>query len=169
MPPRSRVCDSDIIQKELKNLKYFKSLTGIVQPAGILPSQNVQEMVVGSIWLEYYSGGSLQCVLNEQRVKEFGWERWIVRIGNAFSFIHCAKKTHMDLKPSNIVLDDNACRLNGIWAYGKILTEIVSSAGDSPFARTPKWVASHLTKEDIRTQWTLSKGISQLKLSQYVV
>lgn len=64
-------------------------------------------MVVSGILLEYYSGGSLQCVLNEQRVKEFSWERWAVQIGNALDTIHRAKKTHMDLKPSNVVLDDD--------------------------------------------------------------
>lgn len=35
-------------------------------------SQNgVEQMVVSGILLEYYSGGSLQRVLNEQRVREF--------------------------------------------------------------------------------------------------
>jgi serine/threonine protein kinase len=62
-------------------------------------------MVVGGILFEYYSGGSLKCVLNEQRVREFGWEQWTIQIGNALSIIHRAKETHMDIKPSNGVLD----------------------------------------------------------------
>lgn len=107
--------DSDVIRQELENLEQFKGVTGIVQPAGVAvltnpyaTSQNSnQQMVVSGILLEYYSGGSLQCVLNEQRVKEFSWERWAVQIGNALDTIHRAKKTHMDLKPSNVVLDDD--------------------------------------------------------------
>ncbi|KAJ5784029.1 protein kinase domain-containing protein [Penicillium psychrosexuale] len=198
--------DTDVIRKELENLEHFRGVTGIVQPAGIAVFANpyatsqkwVQQMVVSGILLEYYSGGSLQRVLNEQRVREFGWERWAVQIGNALGIIHRAKKTHMDLKPSNVVLDDNGNavlidisgiggvthgwrapeirdeispfdlpfqtrRLNGIWAFGKLLMEIASNAGDSPFVGTLKWVADHLTEENVHSRWTLSEGISQLK------
>ncbi|KAJ5800226.1 protein kinase domain-containing protein [Penicillium psychrosexuale] len=165
-------------------------------------SQNVEQMVIGGILLEYYSGGSLQRVLSEQRIRRFGWERWAIQIGNALSIIHGEKKTHMDLKPSNIVLDDdgNAViidisgiggitynwlapeirgemsrldlpfqtrRLNDVWAYGKILTEIALNAGNSPFARTLRWVADHLTK-DVDARWTLSDGLSHLKNAQCV-
>jgi serine/threonine protein kinase len=102
----------------------------------------------------------------------------------------------MDIKPSNVVIDDsgNAVlidisgiggvthewrapeirdeispielpfetrRLNDIWAYGKLLAEIASNAGDSPFAGTLKWAAGHFT-EDVHNRWTLSEGISRL-------
>ena len=107
--------DSDVIRQELENLELFKGVAGIAQPAGIavlpnpyatdLQDRNPQ-MVISGILLEYYSGGTLQCALNEQRVKEFSWERWAIQIGNALDTIHRAKKTHMDLKPSNVVLDD---------------------------------------------------------------
>jgi hypothetical protein len=80
--------DSDVIQKELENLEQFKGVAGIVQPAGIAvfanpyaTSQNCVQMVVGGILLEYYSGGSLQRVLNEKRVRELDWERWAVKLG----------------------------------------------------------------------------------------
>ena len=157
---------------------------------------------VSGILLEYYSGGSLQCVLNEQRVRESGWERWAIQIGNALGIIYRAKKTHMDLKPSNVVLDDdgNAVlidisglggvthgwrapeirdeispfdlpfqtrRLNDIWAHGKLLTDIVSNAWDSPFVGALKWVADHLTEENVHSRWSLSEGISQLKFCQF--
>ena len=61
-------------------------------------------MVVNGILLDYYGGGSLQNVLDEQRLKEYNWERWAIQIGNALRTIHSAEKTHMDLKPSNVVL-----------------------------------------------------------------
>ena len=197
--------DSDVIQKELENLEQFKGVVGIVQPASIAvfanpyaTSQNcAKQMVISGILLEYYSGGSLQRVFNEKRIREFDWERWAVQIGNALDIFHRAKKTHMDIKPSNVVLDDdgNAViidisgiggvthewrapeirdeispfdlpfqtrRLNDIWAYGKLLTEIALNAGNSPFAGTLRLVADHLTEENVRNRWTLSEGIESL-------
>jgi serine/threonine protein kinase len=64
-------------------------------------------MVISGVLFEYNRGGSLKCVLNEQRVREFGWEQWATQIGNSLSTIHRAKKTHIDIKPSNVVLDDS--------------------------------------------------------------
>ncbi|KAJ5971891.1 protein kinase domain-containing protein [Penicillium vulpinum] len=203
--------DSDVIQKELENLEQFQGVAGIVQPAGIAVfanpyanSQNcVQQMVVYGILLEYYSGGSLQRVINEKRIREFDWERWAVQIGNALDIFHRAKKNHMDIKPSNIVLDDDSnavlidisgiggvtyewCapeirdeispfdlpfqtrRLNDISAYGKLLTEIASNAGNSPFAGTLRLVGDHLSEENVHNRWTLSEGISRLKICQYI-
>jgi hypothetical protein len=202
--------DSDVIQQELENLKRFKGTAGIVQSAGIAVFTNpyatsqkgAEQIVINGILLEYHSGGSLQHILKEQRVREFGWERWAVQIGNALGNMHRENLTHMDLKPSNIVLgiDGNtvlidisgiggtthewrapeiwgeisplelpfqARRLNDVWAYGKLLAEIASHAGDSPYARILKSVAGHIT-EDVHNRWTLSEGISQLKECQYV-
>ncbi|CAG8318895.1 unnamed protein product [Penicillium nalgiovense] len=64
-------------------------------------------MAINGILLEYYSGGSLKHVLNEQHVGDFHWERWAIQIGNALDMIHCANLTHMDLKPLHIVLDND--------------------------------------------------------------
>lgn len=202
--------DSDVIQRELENLEQFKGVAGIVQLAGIavFPNlyatyQNTEQIVVNGILLEYYSVGSLQRVLNEKRVREFDWERWAIQIGNALDIFHRAKKTHMDIKPSNIVLGDDGNAvlidisgiggvthewrapeirdeispfdlpfqtrlLNDIWAYGKLLTEIASNAGNNPFSGTLRLVADHLTEENVHNRWTLSQGISRLKDCQYI-
>lgn len=61
---------------------------------------------MSGIVLEYYSGGSLKSVLDEGRVKYYGWERWSVQIADALVTMHRARKAHLDLKPENIVLDD---------------------------------------------------------------
>lgn len=206
--------DSEVIRQELENLEHFKGVPGIIQAAGIAVMPNpcattagVQQMVVSGILTEYHSSGSLQRVLNEKRIKEFSWERWAGQIGNALSAMHCAKKTHMDVKPSNVVLDDDGnavlidisgiggithqwCapeiwdeldgispfdlpfrtrQLNDTWAYRKLLAEIASNVGDSPFAGTLRWVADHLTEEDIHTRWTLSEGISRLNSVENVL
>ena len=107
--------DSEVIRQELQNLEHFKGVAGIVQPAGIAVFSNPyatsargnQQMVVNGILLDYYGGGSLQNVLDEQRLKEYNWERWAIQIGNALCTLHSAGKTHMDLKPSNVVLDND--------------------------------------------------------------
>ncbi|KAJ5279648.1 hypothetical protein N7478_005020 [Penicillium angulare] len=121
--------DTEVIQEELENLEHFRGVRGLVQPAGIAVFSNPyatsqegnQHMVIKGILLEYYSGGSLQCVLEEQRVTDFGWERWAVQIGNALDTIHRVKKTQMDLKPSNIFLDkDGNAVLIGISGIGGI-------------------------------------------------
>ncbi|KAJ6115799.1 hypothetical protein N7523_006216 [Penicillium sp. IBT 18751x] len=105
--------DTDVIQQELENLEQFRGASGIVQAAGIAVFTNpyatcqegIQQMVIYGILLDFYSGGSLQYVLKEQCVNDFSWESWAIQIGNALDTFHRAKKTHMDLKPSNIVLD----------------------------------------------------------------
>jgi serine/threonine protein kinase len=106
--------DSDIIRTELENLEQFKGVTGIVQTAGIAVFNNpyatsqigFQQMVINGVLIDN-SGGSLKCVLNEQRVREFGREQWAIQLGNALSIIHRAKETHKDIKPSTVVLDDS--------------------------------------------------------------
>jgi serine/threonine protein kinase len=113
--PSYQPLDSDVIRQELENLEQFKSIAGIVQPAGAAvlpnpymtdPQSSDPQIVISGILLEYYSGGTLQHVLKERRVREFCWEQWAVQIGNALDTIHWEKKTLMDLKPSNVVLDE---------------------------------------------------------------
>ncbi|OAX83226.1 serine/threonine protein kinase [Emergomyces africanus] len=105
--------DTEVIRKELENLKIFQSVPNIVQAAGIAVSTNPymtssagdQPLVVTGIVLEYYSGGSLQRVLSEHRLLEFSWEQWPLQIATALACFHRVRKSHMDIKPSNIVLD----------------------------------------------------------------
>ncbi|KAJ5720263.1 protein kinase domain-containing protein [Penicillium malachiteum] len=141
--------DTVVIQQELENLKQFREARGIVQPAGIIVFTNPyttyqksnQQMAINSILLEFYSGGSLQYVLKEQFFKDSRWKDWAIQIGNALDTIHRAKKTHMDLKPSNIVIDKHGTAIlidiSGIdevtyeWQSPEIRDEI--SPFDLPF------------------------------------
>ncbi|KAJ5798986.1 uncharacterized protein N7503_006491 [Penicillium pulvis] len=105
--------DTDVLQQELENLELFRGASGIVQAAGIAVFTNPyatcqegsQQMVINGILLDFYCGGSLQQVLKEQCFNDISSESWAIQIGNALDTIHRVKKTHMDLKPSNIVLD----------------------------------------------------------------
>ncbi|PYI25017.1 kinase-like protein [Aspergillus indologenus CBS 114.80] len=199
--------DTEVIRKELENLEYFAGVPNIAQAAGVAVSMNPyqtsttgeKQLVIVGILLEAYLGGSLKQVLTERRVSEHCWEKWAVQIGTALECFHKAKKTHMDLKPSNIVLDikGNAViidisgtgltlewcapaiwyegrtlpfeysfeerQFNDIWAYGKILSEIVSQAEDGPYAKTLHQVVDTLMVDDIGTQTSLSSALSQLK------
>ncbi|KAJ5735802.1 protein kinase domain-containing protein [Penicillium malachiteum] len=107
--------DTDVIKQELENLEQFRGARGIVQSVGVAVLTNPYatcqkgsqrpEMVISGILLEFYSGGSLKHVLKEQQFNNISWEDWAIQIGSALDTIHRAGKTHMDLKPSNIVLD----------------------------------------------------------------
>lgn len=106
--------DTQVIEKELENLELFRGVEGIVQPAGVAvfsnpyaSTQESSEMVISGILMEYYNGGTFDWLLHEDCVTDSSWERWALQIGNALDTMHRAGKTHMDLKPSNIVLDKN--------------------------------------------------------------
>ncbi|KAJ5642731.1 hypothetical protein N7490_006731 [Penicillium lividum] len=105
--------DTEVMERELENLQEFKGTPGIVQAAGLAVSTSpymtskscTQQWVISGVLLEYYSSGSLQHILDGQCMKAFPWERWPVQIGTALHYFHMAKKTHMDLKPSNVVVN----------------------------------------------------------------
>ncbi|KAK2786890.1 hypothetical protein FQN52_007634 [Onygenales sp. PD_12] len=199
--------DTDVFRKELENLEYFAGVPNIVQAAGVAVSTNPYvtssgrdgPLVVTGILFEAYSRGSLRQILLENCIAEYPWKQWPVQIGTALSRFHEAKKTHMDIKPSNVVIDGEGnavvidisgiggitrrwCspeiqqdetspfdlpfeqrQLNDVWAYGKLLSDISSHAGDDPFASTLKQVADCLMKENCERRMSLTRAMSQLK------
>ena len=61
-------------------------------------------------------------------------------------------------KISHINLLFKVCLLNGIWAYGKLLSEIASYAGNSPFVEGLKWIAADAKKRRyFRCAWICPK------------
>ncbi|GIK01719.1 hypothetical protein Aspvir_005757 [Aspergillus viridinutans] len=200
--------DTEVIRTELKNLEYFRGEPNIVQPAGVAVITNPyatsnateQPLVIFGILLVFYPGGSLQNLFNENRVREHPWGRWTTQIATAINCLHEAGKTHMDIKPSNVVIDGNGNavlidisgvggithewrapeirddispgslsfevrQLNDTWAYGKLLSEIISHGGASPFSETLDRVVACLTREDTLARMTLPEAISRLKAS----
>ncbi|GAB1198096.1 hypothetical protein APSETT444_007404 [Aspergillus pseudonomiae] len=133
--------DTNVIRKELENLERFKGVPGIVQPVAIAVSSNPymtartshQPPVISGILLEFYSGGSLQRMLKEDRVKEYNWTRWPIQIGTALSHFHRAGQTHMDNKPANVVLD----------AQGNVVLIDISGAGEITYS----WRAPEISHE----------------------
>lgn len=124
--------DTHVFQKELENLEYFAGMPNVVQAEGVAVSRNPYmtlsgsngPLVVTGILLQAYSHGMLQDILLENRVAEYAWKKWPAQIRTALNQFHEAKKTHMDLKPSNIVIDSrgNAVIIN-ISSIGSITRE----------------------------------------------
>ncbi|KAJ5507501.1 hypothetical protein N7527_009644 [Penicillium freii] len=197
------------MEKELENLEEFKGVPGIVQAAGLAVSADPyttsmkyrQRWVISGALLEYYGGGSLQHVLNEQRMEDLPWERWPIQIGTALHRFHMAKKTHMDLKPSNVVIDGDgnailidvsgiggithvwlapeirneispldltfhARQLNDTWAFGKLLSLLVSNARYSPFVCTLKNIANDLMADNSQVRLAIPDAIRRLESDQ---
>jgi hypothetical protein len=200
--------DTEVIRTELRNLEYFRGELNIVQLAGVAAFTNPyatstateQPLVLFGILLVFYPGGSLQSLFDENRVSEYPWERWTTQIATAINCMHAAGKAHMDIKPSNVVIDGNENavlidisgvggithewrapetrddispgglpfedrQLNDTWAYGKLLSEIISHGGAGHSSETLDHVVGCLTKEDTLARMTLREAISCLKAS----
>ncbi|KAF4220059.1 hypothetical protein CNMCM8980_003348 [Aspergillus fumigatiaffinis] len=107
--------DTEVIRRELEVLEICKGVPNIVQAAGIAVSTNPymtssasdQPLVVIGILLQFHSGGSLKEALSEGRLLDHPWERWAAQIATALAHLHGAGITHMDIKPSNVVLDSD--------------------------------------------------------------
>lgn len=64
-----------------------------------------QPLIIRGILLQYYSGGSLKDILSKHQAAGRPWQRWDIQIATALNCLHAAGKTHMDIKPSNTVVD----------------------------------------------------------------
>ena len=106
--------DTKILQQELQNLKLFHQSTSIVQLLSVVISTNPYHTgksedsgpVLRGLLLEYHPNGTLEDALRENRVCP-GSRRWPVQIARGLQQLHRQNIAHMDLKPSNIVINTN--------------------------------------------------------------
>lgn len=106
--------DTKILQQELQNLKLFRQSTSIVQLLSVVISTNPYHTgksedsghVLRGFLLEYHPGGTLEDALRENFVCP-GSRRWPVQIARGLQQLHHQNIAHMDLKPSNIVVNTN--------------------------------------------------------------
>ncbi|OJD26518.1 serine/threonine protein kinase [Blastomyces percursus] len=107
--------DTEVIREELKSLELVQNIPNIVQAAGVVASTNPyatsqhkdQPLVITGVLLKSYNGGSLQDLLSGGHLDGYNWQQLAIQIGTALIHLHCCGRTHMDIKPSNIVLDQD--------------------------------------------------------------
>lgn len=145
--------DSDVMEQELRNLEQMRGNKHVVRLVAAVVSDNPYQTTVTEdhpfaslqgILLEYHSNGTLQDALGS-RTSEVPWLRFALQLTHALHDLHLNNITHMDLKPSNIVLGKD---------LSAILIDISGIGGI-----TPKW----LSPEMILLNEPLCQGIEARK------
>lgn len=104
--------DSHALEMELRVLQDVGSKRGIVRLVAALVSkspyatdpQKEAPRVLRGLLLEHHTGGTLREALTSGKV-DVPWRRWAEQLCTAVASLHPHSITHMDIKPSNIVLD----------------------------------------------------------------
>ncbi|PYI04455.1 putative serine-threonine protein kinase [Aspergillus sclerotiicarbonarius CBS 121057] len=108
--------DTEHILNEITALAQFRGHPNIAQIIGLVisdspykthPSTTSAPVITGFL-LEYYPEGTLERVLSKDQDQDDSLlRRWALQTGRALETLHLQKRTHLDIKPSNIVLDAN--------------------------------------------------------------
>lgn len=107
--------DTQPILDEINALVQFRGRSNIAQIVGIVvsehpyktcPSSEMPRVIRGFL-LEYYPGGSLEEITHEGVAPSHSLQvRWAIQVGKALETLHKEGRAHLDIKPSNVVLDD---------------------------------------------------------------
>ncbi|KAL9609465.1 MAG: hypothetical protein Q9167_005771 [Letrouitia subvulpina] len=135
--------DTWVFLKELQNLKLLYGKSYIAQLRYIVFSSDPYQssctdsgpLVTRGFLLDYYPYGTLENRLQKADLEEFPWKYWPLQIGNGLLHLHQHKLTHMDLKPSNIVID----------IYRNAVLIDISGVGGI----TPEWTAPELRDKQL--------------------
>lgn len=63
--------------------------------------------VLQGLLLKHHTGGTLKEALASRRKVDAHWQRWAAQLCTAVASLHQHNFTHMDIKPSNMVLDED--------------------------------------------------------------
>ena len=107
--------DTEHILNEIDVLEQLRGLPSIAQLVGLVVSENPYKTcpstdspaVITGFLLEYYPGGSLEQVFEDEFQFDALPIQWALQVGTALRSLHKGGRTHLDIKPSNIVLDAN--------------------------------------------------------------
>ena len=179
--------ESEALDQELRNLQLIRGVEGIVQLVAAVvsrnPYQTVQDVedshtiqingfrkfkpqvVLRGLLLEYHPNGTLKYALQSPQPNPGRpFRKWSLQISLAVSRLHERGIAHMDLKPSNVVIDadDNA-----------VLIDISGIGGVTPEYLAPEmydvseYDVSDLLSINVEIRmrndiWALGKMISQM-------
>ncbi|KXG53422.1 uncharacterized protein PGRI_004720 [Penicillium griseofulvum] len=108
--------DTDHILDEIDALTQLHGQPNIGQLVGLVVSDNPYKtyqstdlpVVVRGFLLEYYPKGSLEQIIAEDKLRNGSLLiQWALQIVRALESLHKRGRSHLDIKPSNIVFDDS--------------------------------------------------------------
>lgn len=159
--------DSETLEQELRNLILLRGVDGVVQLVAAVVSRNPYQTmginssdgqtVIRGILLVYHSNGTLKSFLQSPK-KDLPWLQWAIQITSALSRLHDFGITHMDLKPTNIVLSTIAMEA--------VLIDVSGVGGTSRDWLSPEMrTLSEPLSEDLQSRiqndiWALGKIVS---------
>ncbi|KAF6818546.1 cell division control protein 2 [Colletotrichum plurivorum] len=128
--------DSAALEKELRVLEQVGGRGDIVRLIAAVVSRNPYSTaadhqqdaapVLRGILKEHHPGGTLAEVLLSAKV-DAPWQRWGAQLCTAVDTLHQHNVTHMDIKPSNVVLDkDGNLILVDVGGFGGVTWEWLS-------------------------------------------
>ena len=150
--------DSEVLEQELLNLERFRNAQAIVRLIAPVVSQNPYQsakshwspVVLQGILLEYHPHSTLHKALQTSTPENnLPWRRWSIQITKALAQLHQSDITHMDLKPSNVVIDRD---------HNAVLIDISGIGGV-----TPQWLAPEMCDvDDVLSQDTVSRKLNDI-------
>ncbi|KAJ5106644.1 hypothetical protein N7456_003319 [Penicillium angulare] len=106
--------DTQGILFEIDALMHCRGQPNIAQIIGLVVSENPYKtspynnmpQVIRGFLLQYYPRGSLEQMINEGiTTSDLSLLRCALQVGRALIQLHKSERTHLDMKPSNVVLD----------------------------------------------------------------